>query len=61
MLASLHPILQILGKVSPAHHPQLARWIIGPQSFHLHQHFSHRCLVVLGVANLGGLQHVDLE
>lgn len=60
-LTRLHPVLQILCQVAPAHNLQLARGILRPQTLYLHQHLGHRCLVVLGVANLGRLQDVDLK
>ena len=60
-LARLDPVLEILGEVPPAHHLHLPRGIIGPQAIEAHDHLRHRCLVVLGVANLGSLQHLHLE
>jgi hypothetical protein len=60
-LTHLNSVLQVLGKISPAHHLQLARGIIGPQPLDLHGHFGHRRLVVLGVTHLGRLQDLHLQ
>jgi precorrin-6A/cobalt-precorrin-6A reductase len=60
-LAHLDAILQVLGQIAPADHLELAGGIICPQTFKLDSHLSHRRLVVLGVAHLGGFQYVNLE
>ena len=60
-LAHPHPVLQILGQIAPAHHLQLPRRIIGSQAIQLNGHFRNRCLVVLGVANLRRLQHLNFK
>lgn len=60
-LTHLNPVLKVLGEVSPAHHLQLTRWIIGPQSLDLDGHFGDRRLVVLGVSHLGRLQDLHLQ
>ena len=60
-LAHLDTILQVLGQIAPADHLELARGIVCPQTFKLDSHLSHRRLVVLGVAHLGGFQYVNLE
>ena len=60
-LAHLHPVLQVLGQASPAHHLQLARGIIRAQPFNLHGHLGHGGLVVLGVTHLGRLDHLHLQ
>jgi hypothetical protein len=60
-LAHLHPVLELLGQVSPAHYLQLGRGVVGPQAVHLHGHLRHRRLVVLGVAHLGRFEHLDFK
>ena len=60
-LPHLHTVLKILSQAAPAHHLQLARRIIGAQTIHLHGHLRHGGLVVLGVAQLGRLQHLHLQ
>jgi len=60
-LAHLNPDLQILGQAAPAHHPDLARGVIRTQPSKPDRHLGHRGLVVLGVANLGCLQHLHLQ
>jgi len=60
-LAHLDTILQVLGQIAPADNLELARGIVCPQTFKLDSHLSHRRLVVLGVAHLGGFQYVNLE
>lgn len=60
-LAGLHPVLQLLRQIAPAHHLELPRRIIGTQTLHLHQHLGYRGLVVLGVANLGSLEYRDFK
>jgi hypothetical protein len=60
-LANLHPVLELLGQIAPAHHLQLTRRIIGPQSLYLDRHLRHRSLIVLGVSHLGRFQHLNLE
>ena len=60
-LPNLDAILQILGQIAPTHHLQLTRWIIGPQSLQPHRHLGHWRLVVLGVPQLGCLQHLHFK
>ncbi len=60
-LARLDAILQVLGQIAPTDHLELAGRIVCPQTFKLDSHLSHRRLVVLGVAHLGGFQYVNLE
>ena len=60
-LAHLNPVLQILGQAAPAHHPDLARGVIWTQPIEPDGHLGHGGLVVLGVANLGCLQHLHLQ
>jgi hypothetical protein len=60
-LADRHPLLQILGQIAPAHHLELPRGVIGAQAVDAHGHLGHRRLVVLGVTDLGGLQHLSFD
>jgi hypothetical protein len=60
-LAHLNPVLQILGQAAPAHHPDLARGVIRTQPIEPDAHLGHGGLVVLGVADLGCLQHLHLQ
>jgi len=60
-LAGPGAVLQVLGQIPPAHHLDLTRRILRPQAIKAHSHFSHWRLVVLGVTDLGGLQHLHLE
>jgi hypothetical protein len=60
-LTHLHPALQLLGQIAPAHHFELGRGVVGPQAVELDAHLRHRRLVVLGVAHLGRLEHLDLN
>jgi hypothetical protein len=60
-LANLNPVLEVLSEISPAHHLQLTRGIIGTKAIDLDSHFRHWRLVVLGVPHLGGFQHFNLE
>lgn len=59
-LSGLNAVLKILSQIAPAHHLELPRGIIGPQAIEAHDHLGHRCLVVLGVADLGSFQHLHL-
>ena len=60
-LTNLHAVLQILGQVAPTHHADLTRRVLGAQSIELDRHLGHRRLIVLGVAQLGSLQHLHLQ
>jgi hypothetical protein len=60
-LPGANTILEILGKVAPAHNLEPARRVVGAQPIHLHQHLGYGGLVVLGVANLGCFQDVHFK
>jgi hypothetical protein len=60
-LAHLHPILQILSQIAQAHHLELTRRLVWPEAIEAHGHLGNGHLVVLGVANLGCLQHLHLQ
>jgi hypothetical protein len=60
-LAHLHPVMHILGQISPAHHLELTRRLIGPEAIEAHGHLGHRRLVVLGVAHLGSFQYIHFQ
>ena len=60
-LAGPGAVLEVLGQIPPAHHFDLTVGILRSQAIKAHSHFSHWRLVVLGVTDLGGLQHLHLE
>lgn len=60
-LAHLHPVLQIRCQIAPAHHLDLSRGILRPETLKTGHQFRHRRLVVLGIPQLGCLQHLHFE